>query len=221
MDGEPMVLTSNVKGFRLGFSDWPTISRIDGRVHMFLGLIPRTPLKRFPFKWRRFPIETYCGSVMGMSPGAGRQLRYISVQWVVSMWNASPFCINKYMCLDVFLATNQTDAAKTLNLFFVFICTIVPVSFCTIADLLRLLLSTSIWFIHVPPSMQGRSASNYWYTFVLPKKSRALAALHKEMIHLLAKGQMATPLVSSTHNHRSVCWRIFLHLMGGQNNLYS
>lgn len=65
--------------------------------------------------------------------------------------------------------------------------------------------------------MQGRSASNYWYTFVLPKKSRALAALHKEMIHLLAKGQMATPLVSSTHNHRSVCWRIFLHLMGGQN----
>lgn len=43
--------------------------------------------------------------------------------------------------------------------------------------------------------MQGRSASNYWYTFVLPKKSRALAALHKEMIHLLAKGQMATPLV--------------------------
>ena len=79
---------------------------------------------------------------MGMSPGAGTQLRHTSVN---SFYVKCKSFLYKYMRLDVlFLATNQTDAAKTLNLFFVFICTIAPVSFCTIADLLRLLLSTSI-----------------------------------------------------------------------------
>ena len=57
MDGEAMVLT-NVKGLRLGFSDWPTISRIDGIVmysaYVF-GVDSKDTFKAFPIQMKAIP----------------------------------------------------------------------------------------------------------------------------------------------------------------------